>query len=127
VLQLLGPFMLCLGNVMTRHPSAPLEVPVRISVPTRAFKTTTEALIGFRLDDCDARVGIARRALALDIAARIFVAKLQLKPMFTETNFLSYGSANDQGAERDDKADEGTHEQVPLMDDQDPGRRKGTR
>ena len=67
-----------------RHPSAPIEMPARIIVPAGALHAAAEPLVRLCLDDGHARVGVARRALALDIAARVIAAELEREAALVE-------------------------------------------
>ncbi len=58
-LQFFRTVVLFLGNTVPRHIPASLEVRCRIVIPSWTLKAATKALVGVRLDDCDARVGIA--------------------------------------------------------------------
>lgn len=109
-LQIFRSVVLLLGHTMPRHPPAPLEVPARIVVPTGALKTAAEALIGLCLDDRDAGVGVARRALAFDIAARIVAAELEREPALVEAQSLRERSAGDENKGGSDDNSGDTHE-----------------
>jgi hypothetical protein len=74
-LQVFRSAALCLCNALPWHIPAPLEMPSRIVVPGWPLQAATEALVGVRLDDCDARINLACCALALDIAAAVVPAK----------------------------------------------------
>jgi len=84
-------------------------MPARIIVPAGALQAAAETLVRLCLDDGHACVGVARRALALDIAARVIAAELEREAALVEAYRLRGRSAGNDDEDGDGQECGGSH------------------
>jgi hypothetical protein len=98
-LKLLGPEELVARKVAARSKSTPTKMRFDIAIPLRSAEATAVSIVGVRLDQRDARINFATRALAFNVSAPIILAEAEAEAAIIEPNGLR---CRDAGRSRDD-------------------------